>query len=163
MIQTLIVHDAIGKRKIVLDQLREGLQTLGFGDRLSVLPDLFKELFVAGVEITADKVKECLTFPAELSDEESTIKVCLEEHIMKATCESLKDLLIFATGAPCLPDFGLGRITVEFSDDSSIFSSTCLKKITFPRKFPDNDTILAAICGVCDNAGRAFTSIYKNL
>ena len=78
---------------------------------------------------------------------------------MKATCESLKDLLIFATGAPCLPDFGLGRITVEFSDDSSIFSSTCLKKITFPRKFPDNDTILAAICGVCDNAGRAFTSI----
>ena len=159
VIQTLIVHDAIGKRKIVLDQLREGLQTLGFGDRLRVLPDLFKELFVAGEEITADKVKECLTFPTELSDEESTIKVCLEEYIMKASCESLKDLLIFATGAPCLLDFGLGMITVEFSDESSIFSSTCLKKITFPRKFPDSDTILAAICGVCDNAGRAFTSI----
>ena len=159
VIQTLIVHDAIGKCKIVLDQLREGLQTLGFGDRLSVLPDLFKELFVAGEEITADQVKECLKFPTELSDEESAIKVCLEEYIMKGSCESLKDLLIFATGAPCLPDFGLGRITVEFSDDSSIFSSTCLKKITFPRKFPDNDTILAAIRGVCDNAGRAFTSI----
>lgn len=161
VIQSLIVHDAIGKRKIVLDQLREGLQTLGFGARLSVLPDLFKELFVAGEaeEIAANKVKECLTFPAELSDEECTIKVCLEEYIMTATQESLKDLLIFTTGAPCLPHFGLGRITVEFTDDSSIFSSICLNKITLPRKFPGNDTFLAAIHAVCNNAGRAFTSI----
>ena len=27
VIQNLIVHDAIGKRKVVMDQLREGLQT----------------------------------------------------------------------------------------------------------------------------------------
>ena len=57
LVQGLIVHDAISKCKIVLDQLREGLQTLGFGARLSVLPDLFKELFLAGDDITAKKVK----------------------------------------------------------------------------------------------------------
>ena len=56
-------------------------------------------------------------------------------------------------------DFGLGRIKVE----SSIFSSTCLKKITFPRKFPDKDTFLAAIHAVCNSAGRAFTSILEVL
>ena len=38
VIQNLIIHDAIGKRKVVLDQLREGLQTLGFGARLSAYP-----------------------------------------------------------------------------------------------------------------------------
>ena len=86
-----------------MDQLREGLQTLDFGARLSVLPDVFKEVFVAGDDITAKKVKKCLVFPAELSDEESSIKVYLEEYLMTATCESLEDLLIFATVAACLP------------------------------------------------------------
>ena len=55
-----------------------------------VLPDLFKELFVVGDDITAKKVKECLAFPAEQSDEESSIKVYLKEYLMTATCESLR-------------------------------------------------------------------------
>lgn len=85
--------------------------------------------------------------------EESSIKESFEET---TTSEKLKDLLIFAAGAPCVPDFGLGKIKVEFTHDSSISSSTRLKKVTFPWTFPDNDTFLAAIHAVCDNAGRAF-------
>ncbi|CAH3023173.1 unnamed protein product [Porites evermanni] len=91
--------------------------------------------------------------------EESSVKESFEEHLKTTTSEKLKDLLIFAAGAPCVPDFGLGKINVEFTHDSSISSSTCLKKVTFSRKFQDNDTSLAAIHAVCDNAGRAFTSI----
>lgn len=84
--------------------------------------------------------------------EESSVKESFEEHLKTTTSEKLKDLLIFAAGAPCVPDFGLGKINVEFTHDSSTSSSTCLKKVTFPRKFPDNDTSLAAIHAVCDNA-----------
>lgn len=87
--------------------------------------------------------------------EESSVKESFGEHLKTTTSQKLKDLLIFAAGAPCVPYFVLGKINVEFTYDSST-SSTCLKKVTFPRKFPDNDTSLAAIHAVCDNAGRAF-------
>lgn len=48
VIRNLIVHHARGKPKMVLDQLREGLKTLGFGRRMELYLDIFKELFVAG-------------------------------------------------------------------------------------------------------------------
>ena len=55
VIRNLIVHDAIAKSKMVLDQLREGLKTLGFGRRMELYPDLIKDLFVAGDrEVTAE-------------------------------------------------------------------------------------------------------------
>ena len=122
-------------------------------------PDLFEELFVAGNNITCSKVKECLVFPIQLTDEESRVKGYFEDYLTTASSEKMKDILIFATGAPCVPDFGLGKICIEFTDDSSISSSSCLKKITFPREFPGIETFMASINAVCDNAGRAFTSI----
>ena len=55
VIRNLIVHDALDKSKMVLDQLREGLKTLGFGRRMELYPDLIKDLFVAGDrEVTAE-------------------------------------------------------------------------------------------------------------
>ena len=55
VIRNLIVHDAIARPKMVLDQLREGLKTLGFGRRMELYPDLIKDLFVAGDrEVTAE-------------------------------------------------------------------------------------------------------------
>lgn len=57
VIQNLIVHDAIAKPKMVLAQLREGLKTLGFGKRMELYPDIFRELFVAGgKEVMASRV-----------------------------------------------------------------------------------------------------------
>lgn len=47
VLRNLIVHDAIAKPKMVLDQLGEGSKTLGFGKRMELYPDVFKELFVA--------------------------------------------------------------------------------------------------------------------
>lgn len=85
VIQNLIIDDSIGKCKVVLDQLRESLQTLRFGARLSVYPDLFEGLFVAGNNIPCSKVKECLVFPVELTDEESRVK-----GIVRATSKQLQ-------------------------------------------------------------------------
>ena len=68
-------------------------------------PDLFEELFVAGNNITCSKVKECLLFPIQLTDEERRVKGYFEDYLTTASSEKMKDILIFATGAPCVPDF----------------------------------------------------------
>lgn len=160
VIQSLIIHDAIGKPKILLDQLRQGLHTLEFGSRMQLHPELFKELFVAGEkEIQGSDVKGILMFPSEMSDAEKDIMEHMTKFTLGATPDVLKSFLTFATEAPCLPDFGLGRIRIEFDDVDSILSSTCTKNITLPRNFPDKDTFLVALQAGCDNCGKAFTSI----
>lgn len=83
----------------------------------------------------------------------------MTEFIVGATPDILKAFLTFATAAPCLPEFRLGRIRIDFEDTGSIFSSTCTENVTLPRNFPDKDTFLAAHQAVCDNSGKAFTSI----
>lgn len=137
VIQSLIVHDAIGKPKILLDQLREKFQTLGFRSRMQVYPELFKELFVAGEkEMKGSDIKEILMFPSEMSDAEKTIMEQMTEFIVGATPDILKAFLTFATGAPCLPEFGLGRIRIEFEDAGSIFILYLHKDCNLAKKFP---------------------------
>ena len=47
IIQSVIIHDVVCRPKIVLDQLAEGLDTLGFRKIMQThLAELFKELFV---------------------------------------------------------------------------------------------------------------------
>ena len=110
-------------------------------------------------EMKGSDIKEILMFPSEMSDAEKTIMEHMTEFIVGATPDILKAFLTFATGAPCLPEFGLGRIRIEFEDAGSIFSSTCTKNVTLARNFPDKETFLAALQAVCDNSGKAFTSI----
>ena len=83
----------------------------------------------------------------------------MTEFIVGVTPDILEAFLTFATGAPCLPEFGLGRIRIEFEDAGSLFSSTCTNNVTLPRSFPDKDTFLVALQAVCDNSRKAFTSI----
>ena len=68
VIQSLIIHDVIGRPKIVLDQLREGLQTLGFGTEMKQHPDLFQELFVCDdKKLSGNNVIEILDFPLSMT------------------------------------------------------------------------------------------------
>ena len=97
-------------------------------------------------------------FPSEVSDAEKNIMQHMTEFILGATPNVLKAFLTFATGVPCSPEFGLGRIRIEFDDADSFFLSTCTKTVTLPRNFPDKDTFLVVLQGVCDNCGKAFTS-----
>ena len=97
VIQNLIIHDAISKCKVVLDQLREGFQTSGSGDGMRVYPDLFEELFVAGKNITCSKVKECSVFPVELHGEESRVKWHFADYLKTAASDKIRALLTFAT------------------------------------------------------------------
>ena len=53
IIQLLIIHDEIGGWKIVLDQIAERLNALGFRNRMKEHPGKFQPLFVLSSESEA--------------------------------------------------------------------------------------------------------------
>lgn len=42
VIQGIIIHDVIGRSKIILDQLGEGLAVLGFHAKMAEYPEMFE-------------------------------------------------------------------------------------------------------------------------
>lgn len=75
------------------------------------------------------------------------------QFLSDAGIDELKAFLAFAAGSPCLPQFGLGIIKVEFDDTDSIFSSTV--RVTLPRSFPDQVTFSSSLKAVFESNGEA--------
>ena len=64
----------MGKPKIVLDQLKEGLSTWGFGKDMKKYPDIFKPLFVHGeVQLSSADVVKAFRFPASVMQKRAHI------------------------------------------------------------------------------------------
>lgn len=98
MIQAILYHDAIGKTKASLDQLRQGLDCLGFLQSMSQYPKLYESLFVSGeVPLTSTAVLNMLRFPNDLDDEEQKTKGLLHDFINHASRNDLEDFLTFVT------------------------------------------------------------------
>ena len=92
VIQSIIIHDATGRSKIVLDQIRDDPGTLGLGAWMKDFPDLFQKLFVPGdTELRSADVINVLNFPASLSEEEATTKNHLLGFLQKAEAKILQD------------------------------------------------------------------------
>lgn len=61
-----MLHTILSKRKVLLDHLRKGLETLGVLEKASTNPLLFESLFVASDEsLTPEKAKDSLKFPGD--------------------------------------------------------------------------------------------------
>ena len=160
VIQAIIVHDVIGRPKIVLDQLREGLATLGFASRMKEFPELFQELFVpATSELTGAEVIGVLEFPSAMDEDEVTTHHYLKDFLLHAKPEILRIFLIFTTGAICLPNFGLGKIGVKFEETHSVFASTCCQSVTLPKSFTDEVTFSSAMLAVIDTKCTSFNCV----
>ena len=109
VIQGIIIHDVIGRPKIILDQLSEGLNTLGFRGAMKEYPELLEPLFIPSKEeLNADSVIDVLQFPKDMDDNESVVAGYIHMFIQNAEVDTLEKFLFFATGAKVLPDFGLG-------------------------------------------------------
>ena len=160
IIQLLIIHDVIGRRKIVLDQLAEGLNTLGFRNRMKGHPEKFQLLFVLSSEseVSASAVVDILQFPEVLSDEESQTANNLQQFLLSADTLHLEKFLIFTTGSTRLPNYGLGKIKVKFNNATSFFASTCLFSITLPNQLTDQQCFAASLEAVLESSKKAFTS-----
>lgn len=160
IIQSVIIHDAIGRPKILLDQIREGLGILGFGAAMKKFPNIFQELFVHGdVRLNGIDIVNLLHYPASMSAEETATQTYLKEFLVVADEGTLENFLIFTTGAPCLPNFGTGIIGVKFDNISAIFASTCLQNVTFPNSFPDETTFSSSLSSVINTDSKSFNCI----
>ena len=137
VIQALMIHDIIGKPKIVLDQLREGLATLGFGTEMLQHPEEFEELFVHDNNVLeSGSIIGSLQFPTVMSSDESTTHDYLIQFLQRGSQETLKRFLTFATGSPVLPEFGLGTIQVKFDDGTAIFCIHLSPKSDIAKEIP---------------------------
>ena len=75
VLQSIILYEILLKRKLIIDQLAEGLESLGFRDLMVAFPDAFEPLFVAAVSgnsVTADQILEMITPPNSCSEDEHT-------------------------------------------------------------------------------------------
>ena len=158
IIQSIIVHDAISKPKILLDQLREGLSALGFLKKMEEYKPLFKPLFVKDDgNVSGKEVVNILNFPSSMEGNET--HNFLKAILHNASQEMICKFLTFTTGAPCLPDFGLGKIDVKFDHVASIYASACTNSITLPRGFTDEVTFSALMEAVLITPTKSFTNV----
>lgn len=160
VIQGIILHDVIGRPKIVLDQLREGFATLGFGEKMAQFPKLFQKLFVPSeTTLTGQDIINVIDFPASMNEPKTITHNYLKEFLLQSSLGTLQQFLAFATGATCLPEFGLGRIDIKFDDVPSIFGSTRLLNVTFAQTFPDATTFSSSLHAVINHNGKSFNCI----
>lgn len=160
IIQLLIIHDVIGRRKIALDQIAEGLNTLGFRDKMKEFPEKFESLFVPSREgeMCPSAVADVLEFQEVLSEDESAVANNLKRFLLNADPSYLEKFLIFTTGSTRLPNHGLGKIKVKFNDATSVFASTCLFSITLPNQLTDLQCFTASMKAVLESSKKSFTS-----
>ena len=123
-------------------------------------PVLFEELFVfKGSSLTSEAVVSRLTFPTSMDNEEKRVDGFLTEFLMASSQDTLKMFLTFVTGAPCLPYFGLQTLSVKFSNQPSIFASTCLCEVTLSKMFVDEDHFKLSLEAVLQTCGKSFNCI----
>lgn len=160
IIQSAIIHDVICRPKIVLDQLAEGLNTLGFRKRMQAHPELFKELFVPTAnELNGTDVVGVLCFPSGMNENENRVEGFLTQFLENANRPTLDNFLIFTTGSTRLPNFGFGKINVKFHDDSAIFASTCLLHLTLLKNFEDSNSFDQSLMAVIETAKKNFNCV----
>lgn len=71
LVESLMLHTILSKRKVLLDQLRKGLQVLNVLEEASKRPLLFESLFVGSEEnLTPEKLKASFSLPAEDMNED---------------------------------------------------------------------------------------------
>ena len=64
IVKSILVHFVLSKKKVLLDQLREGLRTLGVLEEAIKHPLLFEKLFVrTESDLVPGEVKAILKFP----------------------------------------------------------------------------------------------------
>ena len=132
-LQTIIVYDALMKRKAPLDQFTNGLKTLGVHVLIKSSPELMKPYFVNTTgPLTSDDLVEILKFPD--NDENQMAK----EFLTQAT-RQLEDGLIFFCLLIYLFDLQRQHMPITVGPYSLMHpvSFPCGRKSEYPEKTYD--------------------------
>lgn len=128
VIQSLIVHDVLVRRKASLDQIRKGLQTSGVLGILRQNYHLAENLFLSSTtnEVSAKNFLECIIFDTSNSQH----RCVFSDAIKEMSEEELSKLYIFITGSTdYVADLS---ISLTFKDAPSVFVSTCTYELIIP-------------------------------
>ena len=91
LVESLMLHTVLSKNKVVLDQLRKGLQILNVLDEIMKRPRLFENLFLNNpnvCDVTPERVISSLNF--------STTESCAtRDHILQYINECSKQGMIY--------------------------------------------------------------------
>ena len=159
IIQNLIIHNVIDRRKIALDQLANGLEILGFRDDMKQHIDHVEELFVVKEKLTATNVLNTLGFQDKLNADEEKTKQFLLGYLENSSDEQLKIFLVLSTGAPVILVFRTGKIEINFDTTTSIFASTYMKSVIIPKDFSDKEIFEYCFEAVLTNAPKKFNCV----
>lgn len=145
----MVVFDVLIRRKSSLDQLREGLQTLGVLDAIKSHPDEMRKFFVCEKELSSDDVVATLEFVNGSNEEQLLTKRTIEEF----SVQELKQLLTFATGSPTLFALRNRKIKVKFVDGTAFATSTCFFLLAIPRNSVTDELLGICIKAIIDGSG----------
>ena len=126
IVQAVLTHIVLTKRKVVLDQFREGLKLLGVLDQITAHPKLYEKLFSAVNEYNATDVLD------KVSLGNNHLVTYFERYISGKGSEGLRKFIIFCSGGYVLPT---KPIKVGFYFRESFFVSTCSLKLDCPNAF----------------------------
>ncbi|XP_028418229.1 uncharacterized protein LOC114543462 [Dendronephthya gigantea] len=151
-----LCHFALNKRKVSLDQLKDGLKINGVLEAIMQHPEIMAPLFLWKEEcINAEFVKSKLRFPEGCGDH--VVKHLLLHFIDECREQELENFLSFTTGTVSVA--GLRSITVKFDkSDGEIFASTCLKMLHLPNDVQFYDDFKEALKAVIMDHGTSFNT-----
>ena len=86
IIQTLLIHNALHKRKAFLDSFYEGLDCYGLLPPMKMFPQLFEQLFVSR-NIYSEVIINIIIPPLDMNDEKEAIVGALFEYLRVLTTE----------------------------------------------------------------------------
>ena len=86
--QNLIVHDILGKPKILYNQIRKGLKNLGVLDQLEKNPDLFSKLFLTKEKLTSEEVMKVMKYDIVVQKKIKTFSTAFYKSVRNANCSS---------------------------------------------------------------------------
>ena len=96
LVESLMLHTILSKRKVLLDQLRKGLETLGVLEEAAKRPLMFESFFVSSDEnLTSDKVKGSLTFPGDMDDDQVQTMAYFLQFVDECTKEGTLTLIYY--------------------------------------------------------------------
>ena len=159
VLQSLMLHDVLVKRKSILDQLRKGLSTLGVLAEIEYNPSLFEEFFVHQGGLSNDFVLNCLHFQDSCKQNviEDRVYQMLQTFVKNLSVDELKNFLKLVTGTSEVSMSTLPhRISVSCYSGDSIFASTCLLELKLPNHFPNYASFDSAMRTVIE--GSSFTT-----
>lgn len=155
--QTLILQNTIIKHKAALDQLRNGLSTLGLLHEIEKKPAKFRKFFVHEEDDISSSYVKGLLSVEEASKEKAQVQM-LFRFIENANKEDLAALLAFLTGSwTGIGSFLNGCIKVSVENIEGFFASTCLLLFNIPSYLKHYEEFESTISAVLN--GTKFTTI----